>query len=320
MAAVNGVKILSDAPALSDDAAAASSAEGDTMVVEAEREFGQEDDLRQLLLVTMISSIGTILEWFDFACFGYFASTFSHLFFPAEDKVASLAATFAVFAGAFIMRPVGGVFFGHIGDKYGRKRAVLLSVFLMAGSTFFMGCLPTYEMVGPLAPVLLTLVRCLQGISTGGQLAGSFCFVVEKAGRERGPLFGAISLAASVGGTSLGSLCAAVLHMPEVMSDEQLEAWGWRIPFLLGLFVGLGGHAVKDAVKDDTPPPTEGDGGNPFRQAVTTAWREILMVAGTSTFWSCGFYVATTWVPTYVSSPDLVRADPSLPPVSDGSA
>ena len=93
-----------------------------------------------------------------------------------------------------------------------------------------------------------------------------------------------------------------------------------RIPFLLGLFVGLGGHAVKDAVKDDTPPPTEGDGGNPFRQAVTTAWREILMVAGTSTFWSCGFYVATTWVPTYVSSPDLVRADPSLPPVSEGSA
>ena len=75
-----------------------------------------------------------------------------------------------------------------------------------------------------------------------------------------------------------------------------------------------------DVPVDDTPPPTEGDGGNPFRQAVTTAWREILMVAGTSTFWSCGFYVATTWVPTYVSSPDLVRPDPSLPPVSEGSA
>jgi|EP01043_Picozoa_sp_COSAG02_P035244 MHS family proline/betaine transporter-like MFS transporter len=268
------------------------------------------DDLRQLLLVTLISSVGTILEWFDFACFGYFASTFSHLFFPAEDKVASLAAAFAVFAGAFIMRPVGGVLFGYIGDRHGRKRAVLLSVFLMAGSTFSMGCLPTYEMVGPVAPVLLTLARCLQGISSGGQLAGSFCFVVELAGPKRGAMFGAISLGASVMGTALGSLCAAVLHMPSVISEEALESWGWRVPFLLGLLVGVVAHLVKDSVHEGAAPePDElaGAGGvNPFKAALTNAWREILLVAGTTFLWSAGFYVVTTWVPTFAANPDLI--------------
>jgi MHS family proline/betaine transporter-like MFS transporter len=283
---------------------------------------GDGTDLRQLLLVTLISSVGTILEWFDFACFGYFASTFSHLFFPAEDKVASLAAAFAVFAGAFVMRPVGGVLFGYIGDKHGRKRAVLLSVFLMAGSTFAMGCLPTYETVGPLAPVLLTLVRCLQGISTGGQLAGAFCFVVEKAGPERGALFGAISLASSVLGTALGSLCAAVLHMPSVMSEEALESWGWRIPFLLGMLVGVAAHLVKDAVEDNDPPAPEeaGEGGtNPFKAAVTTAWREILLIAGCTGIWSAGFYIITTWVPTFAANPDLIdRPLPSAFAINTG--
>lgn len=265
----------SDAPRGLLEARAAGSAAG-----------GTEEDMRQLLLVTLISSVGTILEWFDFACFGYFASTFSHLFFPAEDRVASLAATFAVFAGAFVMRPVGGVLFGYIGDRHGRKRAVLLSVFLMAGSTFAMGCLPTYETVGAAAPVLLTLARCLQGISTGGQLAGSFCFVVELAGPERGAMFGAISLGASVMGTAMGSLCAAVLHMPSVISEEALESWGWRIPFLLGLLVGVVAHLIKDSVHEGAAPEpnelAEAGGMNPFKAAVTTAWREILLVAGTT--------------------------------------
>lgn len=274
----------------------------------AKTEAGGTEDLRQLLLATLISSVGTILEWFDFACFGYFASTFSHLFFPAEDRVASLAAAFAVFAGAFVMRPVGGVLFGYIGDRHGRKRAVLLSVFLMAGSTFAMGCLPTYEMVGPVAPVLLTLSRCLQGISTGGQLAGSFCFVVELAGPERGAMFGAISLAASVMGTALGSLCAAVLHMPSVISEEALESWGWRVPFLLGLIVGIVAHLIKDSVHEGAQSDEVADAGgmNPFKAALTNAWRDILLVAGTTGMWSAGFYVITTWVPTYAANPDLI--------------
>ena len=198
---------------------------------------------------------------------------------------------------------------GYVGDRYGRKRAVMLSVFLMAGSTFAMGCLPTYATVGVLAPILLTVVRCLQGLSAGGQLAGAFCFVVERAGPERGAFFGAISLASSVGGTALGSLCAAVLTTPSVMSQESLESWGWRLPFLAGLFVGVGGHLVKDLVADDTPVPDEtgAGGGNPFKSAILNHHREILTVAGATGFWSAGFYIVTTWIPTFAASPDLIE-------------
>ena len=107
--------------------------------------FGSFDS--NLVLVVLVSSAGNILEWFDFAIFGYFADVFGELFFPGGDKIATMAKTFAVFAGAFIMRPIGGAMFGYIGDKYGRKRSILLSIFLMAFSSFATGCLPTYDQV-----------------------------------------------------------------------------------------------------------------------------------------------------------------------------
>lgn len=163
-------------------------------------------------------------------------------------------------------------------------------------------------MVGPIAPILLTVARCMQGISTGGQLAGSFCFVVEIAGPTRGAFFGAVSLAASVIGTALGSLCAAVLHMPSVISEEALQSWGWRVPFLLGLLVGVIAHLIKDSVHEGAAPDELAEAGvNPFKAAITSAWREILLVAGTTGMWSAGFYVITTWVPTFASNPDLIE-------------
>src|SRR4051812_20480447 len=121
--------------------------------------------------------IGNVLEWYDFALFGFFAPVLGGLFFPASDRIASLLATFGVFALGFLMRPVGGLIFGHIGDRLGRKRALELSVLLMAGPTTLVGALPSYRHIGLAAPLLLTLIRMLQGVSVGGEFIGSIAFL-----------------------------------------------------------------------------------------------------------------------------------------------
>lgn len=123
--------------------------------------------------VVLLGVIGNVLEWFDFSVFGYLAEEIGVLFFPKTNAAASLLQSFAVFAGAFLMRPVGGLLFGHMGDRFGRKRALTTSIVMMAVSTCCTGCLPTYEHVGGWAPVLLTIARLFQGLSVGGQLGAT---------------------------------------------------------------------------------------------------------------------------------------------------
>ncbi len=273
------------------------------------------DTLRNALMVLLVSSIGNILEWFDFAVFGYFADTISVLFFPSSEPVLALAETFAVFAGAFCARPVGGIFFGYVGDRWGRKKAVLLSVRMMALATFCMGALPTYQTIGPLAPVALLIVRLFQGVSTGGQLVGSFLFTVEAAPPEHKALFGAVCFATANLGSALGSAVAALLHA--VLDKEQLESWGWRIPFLLGLLAAIFGHAVKDAVHDSAETMAavaaqDADASvsppNPLRVAFVTHRTTTLIVMGVACFWPTMFYIAFVWVASY----EATLADPPL--------
>ena len=140
--------------------------------------LGVEPQHHKQINVALLGSCGTILEWFDFAVFGYFADSFSESFFPGADPTLSLIKTFAVFWVAFFFRPIGGILFGAMGDRLGRKPAVLLSIFTMATSTTLMGCLPTYNQVGFLAPVLLVIARSLQGLSVGGQV--NFAFKMMK--------------------------------------------------------------------------------------------------------------------------------------------
>ncbi|HEY2828461.1 MAG TPA: MFS transporter, partial [Pirellulales bacterium] len=129
--------------------------------------------------------IGNVMEWYDFALFGFMAPILSPLFFPSQDRFAGLLATYGVFAIGFLMRPLGGIFFGHIGDRLGRKKALLWSILLMALPTTLLGLLPTYAQVGLLAPLLLTLIRMLQGLSVGGEYVGSTTFLGEQAPANR---------------------------------------------------------------------------------------------------------------------------------------
>jgi MFS transporter, MHS family, proline/betaine transporter len=161
--------------------------------------------LKRVILSCMI---GNALEWYDFALYGYFATTIGQLFFPKFSPFASLMATFGIFAAGFIMRPLGGVIFGHIGDKIGRKNALLWSIYLMAIPTTLIGLLPTYEQIGWLAPLFLTLIRLAQGLSMGGEFTGSMIFVVEHSEKNTRGLYGSWVVFSLLVGILVGSAIA----------------------------------------------------------------------------------------------------------------
>ncbi|MBA2409968.1 MAG: MFS transporter [Gammaproteobacteria bacterium] len=181
--------------------------------------------------------VGNVLEWYDFALYGYLVPVISKLFFPSDNTITSLLATFGIFAIGFLMRPLGAVLFGHIGDRFGRRQALYLSIMLMAAPTFLLGCLPTYASIGVMAAVLLTLLRLVQGLSVGGEFTTSVTYVVETSPTERRGLSGSWANIGSIGGSLLGVGVAATLTT--VLPQSSVEAWGWRIPFLLGGVLGI---------------------------------------------------------------------------------
>lgn len=178
--------------------------------------------------------------------FGFFSDIIGQVFFPPSSTVPTsstggeyyddnLLKSFAVFGSAFLMRPFGGMIIGYLGDKYGRKYALVLSLFLMAVPTFIMGCLPTYEQVGALSTVLLVLCRLLQGISVGGQLPASLIYTVETRPKERWGMYGSFVMMAANLGSLLGNIAGATTR--SALTTEQLRSWGWRIPFWSGLLI-----------------------------------------------------------------------------------
>ncbi len=184
-----------------------------------------------------------MLEWYDFALFGFFAREIGAHFFPAADPTASLLAAFGTFAAGFLMRPVGGALFGWVGDRFGRKQALIWSVLAMAFPSFFIGLLPGTETIGLAAPVLLLLFRLMQGLAVGGEYMASAVFLVEGSQPGRRGWMGSWGPLGASAGTLLGSLAGALVN--RVLPPEAVMAYGWRIPFLVGLAVGLGGLAIR---------------------------------------------------------------------------
>src|SRR6266540_3824760 len=187
--------------------------------------------------------VGNMLEWFDFALFGFFARQIGTHFFPAGDPTASLLAAFGTFAAGFLMRPVGGALFGWIGDRFGRKEALIGSVLAMAFPSFFIGLLPGAATIGLAAPILLILFRMLQGVAVGGEYMASAVFLVEGAEPGKRGWMGSWGPFGASAGTLLGSAAGAIVNF--ALPAEAVLAWGWRIPFALGLLVGLGGLAIR---------------------------------------------------------------------------
>ena len=244
--------------------------------------------------------IGNLLEWYDFAIYGYFAAAIGRHFFPHQDPVAQVLSAFGVFAVGYLMRPVGGAVIGHIGDRFGRRAALTFSVVAMAIPTFLIGLLPGYPTIGLAAPVALTLLRMVQGVSVGGEYTSSMVFLVEHAPERRRGLMGALASCGATAGILLGSAVGA--GFAATMSSAALEAWGWRIPFLLGLVVGIAGYLLRRHVPETLP--TERRQRAPIVETLRDHWWVVLGIAGLSAFFAASFYVTFVYLVSWLQTAD----------------
>ncbi|MGI2026613.1 MFS transporter [Endozoicomonas acroporae] len=187
-------------------------------------------------------SLGGMLEIYDFLIYGLMASYIAENFFPAEDHITSLINTFATFAIGYLTRPLGGVVFGHFGDRYGRKKTFTFSIFLMAVTTALMGCLPGWNSIGAAAPITLTLLRLLQGFSLGGEIPGAITYLSETTPERRGLVIGILFLAIMIG-VSFGTFVHGMLEM--YLSAEDMKEWGWRVPFWIGGSLGIISYHIR---------------------------------------------------------------------------
>ncbi|WP_197381499.1 MFS transporter [Mycolicibacterium mengxianglii] len=247
------------------------------------------------------AAVGNAVEWFDFAIYGFLATYIAAKFFPSEDENAALLSTFAVFAAAFFMRPLGGYFFGPLGDRIGRQKVLAVVILLMSGSTFAIGLLPSYQAIGVAAPLLLLLARCVQGFSAGGEYGGGACYLAEYAPDRRRGFIVSFLVWSVVVGFLLGS--ATVTGLEAALSEEAMNSYGWRIPFLMAGALGLVGLYIRLRL-DDTPEfkklRAAGEvAASPLKEAFITSWRQILQVAGLVVIHNVGFYIVFTYLPTY---------------------
>ncbi|MEV6575893.1 glycine betaine/L-proline transporter ProP [Streptomyces sp. NPDC051577] len=260
------------------------------------------------------ASLGNAMEWFDFGIYSYLAVTLGHVFFPSGNDTTQLLSSFATFAVAFLVRPLGGMFFGPMGDRLGRKRILALTMIMMAVGTFAIGLIPSHDTIGVWAPVLLILFRMLQGFSTGGEYGGASTFIAEYAPDKRRGYFGSFleigTLAGYVGAAGL------VTALYTVLDDPQMEAWGWRVPFLVagplglvGLYLRLrldetpafqkleGGTARATEAADRVETTTKGDLAKIFRQYWSTLILCICLVGA----YNIADYMLLSYMPTYLS-------------------
>lgn len=253
-------------------------------------------------------AIGNVLEWYDFAVYGYFAAAIGRAFFPKEDDVAQILAAFGIFAVGFLMRPVGGAVIGAIGDRLGRRAALTFSVAAMAIPTFLVGVLPDYHVLGVAAPILLTLLRMAQGLSVGGEYTTSIIFIIERAPANRRALVGALGCCGAVAGILLGSATGALLA--SLMSEQALESWGWRIPFLLGLLVGVAGVVLRRHVHE--APRKTPVGRSPLLETVRNHGPLLGRLAALSVFNSVGFYLMFVYIVSWLQFADGIAPAKAL--------
>ncbi len=200
--------------------------------------------------ITVASAMGALIEWYDFNLYGLAAAlVFSRLYFPDIDPVLGTIAAFGTFAVGFIARPIGGVIFGHFGDKVGRKKILLYTLIIMGGSTFVIGLLPTYQQIGLWAPVLLIVLRILQGIGLGGEYGGAALLAIEHSPREKRGFWGAIVQSAAPAGLLLAT---GVFTLVSLMPEEHFLSWGWRLPFLISIVFLIVGTYIRSNI-DETP-------------------------------------------------------------------
>jgi len=254
--------------------------------------------------------LGNVVEWYEFGVYGYLAGTIGAAFFPQADETVQGIAAFAVFGVGFVMRPVGSIVFGRIGDRAGRGRALSISIGLMALSTLAIGMLPTYAAIGILAPILLCVCRLLQGLSVGGEYAGAITYLFEHAPSRRRGGAASYALLSAIGGLLLGSLTAWLLLL--VFEQEGVAAYAWRIPFLLGGCAGLSVFYFRRSIHE-TPQflQLRREGGiaeSPLRDFCIGWRREAGAIMAILCLQATVFFIIFVLLPTYLSTGDGLLA------------
>ncbi|GAB16041.1 putative major facilitator superfamily transporter [Arthrobacter globiformis NBRC 12137] len=253
---------------------------------------------------TGVAAFGTFIEYYDFSVYGYVAATLAIVFFPGDDPVIGLLNTLLVFGSAFIVRPLGAVFFGRLGDRKGRRTSLIASITCMGIAATLTGLLPGYAQIGVLAPILLVLLRMLQGFSTGGEIGGAAAYIHEWAAPNRRSLF--VSLIPSVAQLGKGLAAGLAALAAAMMPAADLAAWGWRIPFLLALPLGILCLVMRLKVEDSPEfqainKTTEGTSKAPFKEVLTKYPKALAKVTTISLVQNLGTYIGTVFVAVYFS-------------------
>lgn len=269
-----------------------------------EKEKVNRVDSDQAKKGVVATSIGNAIEWFDFGLYAQLAVILSANFFGNLPQEMQIVSTFAVFAFAFIVRPIGGIFFSHLGDKYGRKIVLSTTILLMAASTLMLGLLPTQEQIGIWAPILLLVVRMIQSFSTGGEYAGAMTYIAETApDKTRGKLGSGLEI-----GTLSGSIMAAILAglMYSLLSDQQMADWGWRIPFIIAAPLGIVGIILRSSL-DESPAyestlEEKEELEYSYLDIFKYYWRDVVVCFTGVAFLNVANYMVLSYMPSFLNS------------------
>jgi len=261
----------------------------------------------------MAGFIGNVVEWYDFAVYGYLAGVIAPVFFPPGDPTAALIGTYGIFAAGFIMRPLGAAVFGWFGDRYGRARTMQISVALMALPTLLLGMLPSYEQAGLLAPVLLVLVRLFQGLSVGGEFSSSATYLVETAPKGKRGLTGSWVNIGSMTGSLLGVGIAA--FVTNFFDLQSLQDWAWRLPFLAGAIIGVSAIYLRHNLHNSqhfNEYHKQREDTSPLLQAFTTNRKETLLALAFASCYGTIYYLTFVYLPEWLVAQDLIARGKAL--------
>lgn len=255
-------------------------------------------DVRRRIFAIVGASSGNLVEWFDFYVYSFCALYFAPAFFPNGNTTTQLLNTAGVFAAGFLMRPIGGWFFGRLADRHGRRTAMMISVFMMCGGSLVIAVLPTYAQIGALAPALLLVARLFQGLSVGGEYGTSATYMSEVALRGRRGFFASFQYVTLIGGQLCALLVLVILQ--QALSSEELKAWGWRVPFVVGALAALVSLYLRKSLDETTTEETRRR-----REAGTLRglWQHrgaFLTVVGFTAGGSLIFYTFTTYMQKYL--------------------
>ncbi|WP_051717591.1 glycine betaine/L-proline transporter ProP [Streptomyces megasporus] len=264
------------------------------------------------------AALGNAMEWYDFGIYAYLAVTLGEVFFPSGNDTAQLLSSFAAFAVAFLVRPLGGLFFGPLGDRVGRRQILALTMILMALGTFCIGLVPGYDTIGLWAPLLLLFFRLVQGFSTGGEYGGAATFIAEYAPDKKRGFYGSFLEFGTLGGYVAAAGLVTVLEL--VLSDAAMTDWGWRIPFLTAGPLGVVGiylrlrleetpafrkevekRATGPETAGDEPPTSESLPKQTLKRIFAEQWRMLLLCVGLVAAYNITNYMLLTYMPTYLT-------------------